>query len=338
MNETYKSAGVDIERADVLKSKIKEIAKRTMKKYVIHGIGPFAAVLKMPSELVVATCDGVGTKIALAQEYGKVEVLGYDLVAMNVNDIIAMHGKPIFFLDYIGIPNLDVTDIEKIVKSMSDACLESDCSLVGGETAQMPNFYLENRFELVGFCVGSVKKKDLPKKEKVKPGDIVLAFPSNGVHSNGFSLIRKLIEEKKINPDDKINNEKVIDILLRPTKIYVRNFFEIVKKFGYPKISANITGGGIPGNLSRMLPEKCSAVIDKKTLEFLSDKFCSRIFSYISRFVPESEMFKVFNMGSGFVLVYSEKKANEILKKMKDKIFKIGYISDKKSKERVIIN
>ncbi len=334
MEISYKSAGVDIDKADAIKENIKKIASGTLKSIVIHGVGPFAAVAKLPAGFIVATCDGVGTKIAIAQEFNRIEGLGYDLVAMNVNDILAMHGKPLLFLDYIGVPNLETINIEKLISSIASACIEADCSLVGGETAQMPGFYEKNRFELVGFCIGIVKK--LPQKNKISEGDVILAFPSNGPHSNGYSLIRKLIEEKLINPEDRLKRDKLIDVILRPTRIYVNDFFEIVKEFGYPKASANITGGGIPGNLSRIIPEKMTAAIDKKSLEYLSENFADGIFSHISRFVPEKEMIKVFNMGAGFVMIYPKKKAQIILEKMKGKVFKIGSI-EKWREEKVVI-
>lgn len=334
MEFSYKSAGVDIDKADAIKEKIKDIAKGTLKNFVLQGVGPFAAIAKLPSGFIIATCDGVGTKISIAQEFNKLEGLGYDLVAMNVNDILAMHGKPMLFLDYIGVPNLETVDIEKIIKSIASACIEADCCLVGGETAQMPGFYERNKFELVGFCIGITRKPS--QKNKVSNGDIVLALPSNGLHSNGYSLIRKLLEKKLINPAEQINGNKIIDIILRPTKIYVKDFFEVVKEFGYPKASANITGGGIPGNLSRVIPENLTAVIDKRSLEILSERFADGIFSYISRFVPEQEMFRVFNMGAGFVMIYPKKKAQAILEKKRDKIFKIGQIEKYKG-EKVII-
>lgn len=336
----YKSAGVDLDKAELLKSRIKEIANKTLKDFVIHGVGPFASVIKALGGYVVATCDGVGTKIVLAKEFGKIDILGYDLVAMNVNDVIAMHGKPLFFLDYIGVPNLETVEVEKLVESIANACIEAECSLVGGETAQMPGFYKDGKFELVGFCVGIVKKTSLPKVEKVSKGDLVLAFPSNGVHSNGYSLIRKSIEEKKIRPEDKIGEHRVVDILLRPTRIYVKHFFEIVKEFGYPKVSANITGGGIPGNLSRVIPPGYVAVIEKEALDDLSRRYAGNVFSYISEFVPEQEMYRVFNMGAGFVMIYPRKKALSVLQKFGGQVFKIGYIDGAKNetKQKVIIS
>lgn len=334
----YKSAGVDIDEADRIKSRIREIAERTLSETVLHSIGPFAAVVKLPSVCVVATCDGVGTKTALAYDYGKLDGLGFDLVAMNVNDIIAMHGNPIIFLDYIGVPSLYDVDVERIVASIADACREAGCSLVGGETAQMPGFYEKGKFEMVGFCVGIARKTSLPKKEKITKGDVIVAFPSNGIHSNGYSLIRKLIEEKRINPDDKLGDRSVIDILLRPTTIYVRDFQKLTKAFGYPKASANVTGGGLVRNLSRIIPQGLKAVVKKEVLKSMSERFCNGIFSYIGHVVPENEMFRVFNMGAGFAMVYPKKKAETIIRSMEGQVFAIGHIEEAKDSQKVVFS
>ncbi len=338
MGGNYKSSGVDIDKADIIKEKIKEIARHTYKSFVLEGVGPFSAVLKLKGNILLATSDGVGTKTLLAVKYGRIKTLGYDLVAMNVNDILAMHGKPLFFLDYIGVSSLDEkVDIIQILEGIAEACREADCSLVGGETAQMPGFYSEGAIELVGFCVGTAKKNALPKINKVKPGDIILAFPSQGIHSNGFSLIRKLISDGKIDPQKQIRGKSIIELLLTPTKIYVSEFFQLVKLYSFPKVSAHITGGGIPGNLGRVIPPSLTALIDKEKILQIQEKFSFGIFSYISDFVSEDEMFKVFNMGVGFLMVYPRKVGEKILSDRKVQVFEVGFIKEAKDGRRVTI-
>ena len=330
---TYKSSGVDIDKAEEIKEGIKSIVRRTLKKNVLFDVGPFSAGVEFGGKVLLATCDGVGTKTKLAVEFGKPEGLGYDLVAMNVNDVLAMHGKPIFFLDYIGMNNLRKEVVLKIVESVANACQDAECSLIGGETAEMPGFYSKDSIELVGFCVGEAEKEKLPKPEEIKRGDVLLAFPSTGPHSNGYSLIRKLISDGKLNPNQKLNGEKkLLDVLLFPTKIYVKDFFYICENFAFPKASAHITGGGIPENLSRIIPDGKKAVINKKKIREISEKFSFGVFSMILRYVDEREMFRVFNMGVGFIMVFPEETAREVVERSEKPIFEIGYIEDGEDK------
>ena len=335
---TYKSSGVDIDKADEIKKEIKSLVRRTLKKNVLFDVGPFSAGFELEGKVLLATCDGVGTKTKLAVEFGKPEELGYDLVAMNVNDILAMHGRPIFFLDYIGMNNLREELVLKIVESIADACREAECSLIGGETAEMPGFYSENSIELVGFCVGEAQKEALPQPEEIKKGDILLAFPSAGPHSNGYSLIRKLISDGKLNPNQKLNGEKkLIDVLLSPTKIYVKDFFYICERFAFPKSSAHITGGGIPGNLSRIIPDGKKAVINTRKIREISEKFSFGIFSVISKYVGKEEMFRVFNMGVGFIMVFPEKTAKAVIENSEIPVFEVGYIEDERNGNKKVV-
>ncbi len=346
---SYRSSGVDIESADKLKSFIAKLARKTYDKNVLEGVGPFSSVLRLDSTLVLATCDGVGTKILLATRYGRFRGLGYDLVAMNVNDVVAMHGKPLFFLDYIGVPKLIPSVVKEVVSGIVSACNEAGCSLVGGETAQMPDFYARGAFELVGFCIGVVDETNVPQPGKVEQSDVILAFPSCGPHSNGFSLIRKLLSKNILNPNTKLGGKRLIDIILSPTKIYVRDFFSFVGEFGYPKVSAHITGGGIPGNIKRVIPDGKIAVLRKETVYELDEKFCNSVFSHISNYVDEREMFNVFNMGLGFCMVVSpsvyeslkkkvDEKANRETNKRKYDLFAVGYIDSGRAKgNRVVI-
>ena len=328
----YKDAGVDLDKAEKIKREIRKIAKRTYK-FVVEGVGPFSAVLKsspLSGKLLLATADGVGTKVKLAFQFGKLDGLGFDLVGMCVNDILAMHGKPLFFLDYIGVPKLDEKVLD-IVKSIARACKEAECSLVGGETAQMPDFYQENSAELVGFCIGVLEPKNKPKPEKIKEGDIVVALPSAGFHSNGYSLLRKLLDSGKISPDDMVDGRKLKDHLLAPTKIYVKAFRKYILPLS-PKVSAHITGGGLPENISRVIPDDFQVVILKKLLNSKHNRNW-KIFRYVMEKgeIPEVEMFRVFNMGVGFVSIIPQKFENRI----KPPLFKIGVVE--KGKRKVVI-
>lgn len=327
---TYLSAGVNLDRAGEIKQRIKEIAIGTLSDRVLQGVGPFSAVLKVESgQVMLATCDGVGTKTLLSLKYGKVKELGYDLVAMNVNDILAMHGKPEFFLDYIGLNSLDDFDILEFIEGVAEACKVSSCSLVGGETAQMKGFYSKGAVELVGFCIGFANPENLPKIENVKKGDVIFAFPSAGIHSNGFSLIRKLVEKGLLNMNSNFIGKKLYEIILRPTRIYVRDFFSLVEKVGYPKVSAHITGGGIPENLGRVIPDGLSAFISEKKLHEIQENFADGIFDLISKFVERNEMRRVFNLGIGFAMVFSSEVSDKIESYCSDLgVFEVGYIDD----------
>ena len=298
---TYKEAGVDVESSDLFKGNLKKILKYS--KYVIEGVGPFASVLKIPSQqgCLVMSCDGVGTKLKFASEFGQYKTVGIDLVAMSVNDVLCMNAKPYFFLDYIGINLFDRRVLDEIIKGISIGCELAGCCLVGGETAQMPEFYSDNYFELVGFAVGFVNKKNLPRIEEVREGDIILGLDSSGLHSNGFSLVRKILERKK-----ELSNLK--KIILTPTRIYVRDFFEIVKVLGYPKTSAHITGGGIMGNIKRVIPKSRKIVIFKENLKK------HKTFEILQKEgdIDEEEMFSVFNMGLGFSMLYDRNKLRKI--------------------------
>lgn len=327
---TYLDAGVNLDRAGEIKQKIKEIASGTLSHRVLQGVGPFSAVLEVESgRVMLATCDGVGTKTLLSLKYGKVKELGYDLVAMNVNDILAMHGEPEFFLDYIGLNSLDEFDILEFIEGVAEACKVSGCSLVGGETAQMKGFYSKGAVELVGFCIGFANPENLPRIEDVKKGDVVFAFPSSGIHSNGFSLMRKLVEKGLLKMNSNFRGKKLYEIILRPTRIYVRDFFSLVEKVGYPKVSAHITGGGIPENLGRVIPDGFSAFISVKKLQEIQENFADGIFDLISKFVEEDEMRRVFNLGIGFAMVFSSEISDKIRSYSSDLgVFEVGYIDD----------
>jgi phosphoribosylformylglycinamidine cyclo-ligase len=307
MNISYKDAGVDIDAGNSFVEKIKPFVKETFNENVVGNIGSFAGAFRLPSgykkPVLLGATDGVGTKLKLAIDAKKYDTVGIDLVAMCVNDLICNFGTPLFFLDYYATAKLDVDAAADVVKGIAQGFKQAECALIGGETAEMPGMYREDDFDLAGFAVGIAEEDEL--NPKVKEGDILLALPSSGVHSNGYSLVRKLFFEKlKMKFDDEIDGKKLIDILLTPTRIYVKEF----KKFK-PLLHAlaHITGGGIVENLPRVLPDDLEAVVYKDKIKVLP------IFEFMSKYVDENEMFRTFNMGVGMILAVDRKDVDEIL-------------------------
>jgi phosphoribosylformylglycinamidine cyclo-ligase len=305
---SYKDAGVDIDAGNSLVERIKPFVKETFNQNVVGGIGSFAGAFRLPTgykkPVLLSATDGVGTKLKLAIDAKKYDTVGIDLVAMCVNDLICNFGEPLFFLDYYATGKLEVDVASEVVRGIAKGCKEAECALIGGETAEMPGMYGEDDFDLAGFAVGIAEEDEL--NPKVNDGDILLALPSSGVHSNGYSLIRKLFFDKlNMKFDDEINGKKLIDILLTPTRIYVKEF----KKFK-DKINAlaHITGGGIVENLPRVLPDDLEAVIYKEKIKVLD------IFKFMSEYIEEDEMFRTFNMGVGMIIAATEENADFIIK------------------------
>jgi len=308
MKISYKDSGVDIDAGNLLVEKIKPFVKETFNENVIGGIGSFAGAFKLPNgyknPVLLAATDGVGTKLKLAIEAKKFDTIGIDLVAMCVNDLICNFATPLFFLDYYATGKLKVNEASEVIKGIAKGCIEAECALIGGETAEMPGMYKEEDFDLAGFAVGIAEIDEI--NPKVKEGDILIALSSSGIHSNGYSLVRKLFFEKlKMSFDDEIDGKKLIDILLTPTKIYVKEFKKLKP---YINALAHITGGGIVENLPRVLPEGLRAVVYKDKIKVLP------IFEFISKYVDEEEMFRTFNMGVGMILAVSEGKVDYVLK------------------------
>ena len=308
MKISYKDAGVDIDAGNSFVDKIKPYVKETFNENVVGGIGSFAGAFRLPSgykkPVLLSATDGVGTKLKLAIDAKKYDTVGIDLVAMCVNDLICNFGEPLFFLDYYATGKLDIDAASKVVKGIAKGCKEAECALIGGETAEMPGMYSKDDFDLAGFAVGIAEEDDL--NPKVKENDILLALPSSGIHSNGYSLVRKLFFEKLNKSfDEDFDGKKLIDVLLTPTRIYVKEF----KKFK-DKINAlaHITGGGIIENLPRVLPDDLEAIVYKDKIKVLP------IFEYISKYVEEDEMFRTFNMGVGMIFAVSEENVDDILK------------------------
>jgi phosphoribosylformylglycinamidine cyclo-ligase len=305
---SYKDSGVDISAGNELVERIKPLAKSTTIPGVLGGIGSFSGAFEIPSgyknPVMMAATDGVGTKLRLAIESGKIDSVGIDLVAMCVNDLICNFAEPAFFLDYYATGKLSIDDAERVVAGIANGCKIAECALIGGETAEMPGMYEGKDFDLAGFAVGLAEKEDLTNRKTPEIGDVLVALPSSGVHSNGYSLVRKLLFDKlALSFDYGLDGKKLIDILMEPTKIYVKEF----KKHKKDLIAlAHITGGGITENLPRVLPDGISAKVDKSAIKI------PEIFKFMAKHMSEDEAYRTFNMGIGMVWVVKVDKAEEI--------------------------
>ena len=332
---TYNKSGVNMAAADKLVNYISKIASKTYKKdkqaNSFKNIGSFGSVfdlgqLKMKNPIIVSSTDGVGTKLELASKFKKYNSIGQDLVAMCVNDIIVQGAKPIFFLDYIAVNKLKLYKVKKIINGIVAGCKLANCSLVGGETAEMPGTYGKNKFDLAGFAVGVVEKKNLLTKKKIKAKNIILAVPSSGFHSNGFSLVRYILKKKNLFLSSKIKKE-----LLKPTKIYVKELNKINKK----KLitgCANITGGGLINNLVRVVPDNLCLNINLSKIKIRP------IFKWLKKYnIKDSEMISTFNCGVGFCLITDKKNLNKIKKifPKQYKPYEIGFLSRNKDKFKI---
>jgi phosphoribosylformylglycinamidine cyclo-ligase len=330
---TYKKSGVNINLADRFVEHIAKISKKNVKKNSKYlnkdNIGAFGSTfdiskIKIKDPLIVSSTDGVGTKIDLANLFNKFDTIGIDLVAMCVNDLIVQGAKPLFFLDYIAVGKIKINKLKQILSGIVKGCAISDCSLIGGETAEMPGTYDNNKFDLAGFSVGIVSKKKLLHKRNVHAGDVIMGVPSSGVHSNGYSLVRSIIKNKKI-------TKKIKDALLTPTKIYTKEILNLSKK-NLIHSGAHITGGGLISNIARSVPEHLSLSLD------LSKIKPKKIFKWIkTNDISDNEMLKTFNCGVGFCLIIKRKNIKKIKKYFsKDYVpYEIGFIS--KSKKRINI-
>ncbi|WP_255993899.1 phosphoribosylformylglycinamidine cyclo-ligase [Clostridium perfringens] len=322
---TYKEAGVNIEEGYRSVKLIKEYAKKTMSEYVLNGLGSFAGMVELPEgykkPVLVSGTDGVGTKLDIACKKKKFDTVGIDCVAMCVNDILCHGAKPLFFLDYIACGKLEAEVSSDLVKGVAEGCIKSQCSLIGGETAEMPGMYKEGDYDIAGFAVGIVDKDKIINGKDIKSGDKLIGIASSGVHSNGYSLIRKVFK----NLDEDFNGKAIWEELLTPTKIYVKPVLSLLEKFNI-KGMAHVTGGGFYENLPRMLSEEgLSIVINKNSYEI------PEIFKKLMELgVKEEEMYNTFNMGIGFVLCVEEDEVEEVLKELSkqgEKAFEIGYIN-----------
>ena len=320
---TYKKSGVDIKAADKFVKFISNISTKKKGKKKFSNIGGFGSINNMPKNVkkpkIVACTDGVGTKIEIANAIKKYDSIGIDLVAMSVNDLIVQGAKPLLFLDYISINKINLPKLKSLIKGVIKGCKISNCELVGGETAEMPGTYEKGKFDIAGFAVGIVDEKKILNKSKIKKNDIILAIPSSGLHSNGFSLVRNLIQKKKININRNIFLKKE---LIKPTKIYVKEILSLIDK-NLINGCANITGGGIADNIKRVIPNNYSAEIDLNKIKTL------KIFKWLkSHGISDNEMLKTFNCGVGFCLIINSKNLHKVLKVFpkKFKPYMIGQI------------
>lgn len=326
---SYKDSGVDIDAGNALVEAIKPIAKATKRPEVSASLGGFGALFELPLDkykkpLLVSGTDGVGTKLRLAIESKKHDQVGIDLVAMCVNDLIVQGAEPLFFLDYYATGKLEIDVATDVVKGIGDGCLQAGCSLIGGETAEMPGMYPDGDYDLAGFCVGIVEKEDLIDGTKVKAGDVLLGLSSSGPHSNGYSLIRKIIEVSNTDLQSDCGGQPLIDALMAPTKIYVKSVLELMKKVEIHAIS-HITGGGLLENIPRVMPENTKAKIETTSWER------PVVFDWIQENgnVDFHEMHRTLNCGIGLVIVVSEEnKATAIreLESLGEEVSVIGHI------------
>jgi phosphoribosylformylglycinamidine cyclo-ligase len=309
----YRSAGVDLAASDEAKSRIAKLVSSTFTSGVLGAFGGFGGMFRVPpgmrSPVLVASADGVGTKIKVAIESGRNDTIGHDLVNHCVNDILVQGAKPLFFLDYVAFGKLDPVTLEQVVSGVAAGCRENECSLIGGETAEMPGLYVPPDYDLAGFIVGAVEEDEIPGPQKVRDGDVLIAFESSGLHTNGYSLARKIVSERmhlRFDQPFPGIDASVADVLLAVHRSYLR---ALAPALGKINAMAHITGGGLPGNLDRALPAALDAYIDSGTWEI------PPVFTALQEAgkIARDEMFRVFNMGVGMVAVASAAAADEII-------------------------
>ncbi|MDK4137146.1 phosphoribosylformylglycinamidine cyclo-ligase [Staphylococcus pseudintermedius] len=339
MAESYKKAGVDIEAGYEAVKRMSSHVERTMRKEVLGGLGGFGATfdlsqLNMKAPVLVSGTDGVGTKLKLAIDYDRHDTIGIDAVAMCVNDILTTGAEPLYFLDYIATHKVVPEIIEQIVKGISDGCVETNTALIGGETAEMGEMYHEGEYDVAGFAVGAVEKDEYIDGSKVEKGDVIIGLASNGIHSNGYSLVRRLVAESGIDVNDTFEGEQsFLDMLLTPTALYVSPVLA-VKKDVQIKAMTHITGGGFYENIPRALPEGKTAVVN--TASFPTPP----IFNWLQAQgnIDTDEMYHIFNMGIGFTLIVApedEVAVHEILKNANVDAYTIGHITEEDSAIRL---
>jgi len=341
---SYEEAGVSIDANDAMVARIQSSLASTFGPRVVAAPGGFAGLFRLDYDeklfkknyrnpVLIACTDGVGSKVQLAAKARKFDTVGIDLVAMSVNDMLVMGAEPLFFLDYLAVHTLEPPHIAELVKGIAGGCRTADCALIGGETAEMPDTYRKGDFDMAGFAVGVVEKDKIITGKQVRPGDVILGLRSNGLHSNGYTLARnicfKRAKLKMKDVLDELDGTTLGEALLAPTRIYVRPIVKLLMKYKVKRVvhaMAHITGGGLVGNIPRVLPKNCNAVI--KASSWPRDK----IFSFLQETGPveEDEMFRVFNMGIGYVLVVAEDFAESIARKLLrwgEKVNKIGRIT-----------
>ncbi len=329
---TYEEAGVSIDKGNESVEKMKPFVKKTFRKEVLADLGGFGGLFALDKDkyeepVLVSGTDGVGTKLKVAFAMDKHDTIGIDAVAMCVNDIIVTGAEPLFFLDYLAVGKLDPEQVTQIVKGVSEGCIQAGCSLIGGETAEMPGFYPEGEYDVAGFAVGIVDKKKIINGKNIEEGDLVLGLPSSGLHSNGFSLARKVLFEKGFLQTDSYlegMGTSLGTLLIEPTKIYVKTILKLIESAEIKGL-AHITGGGLVENVPRVLPEGLCAEIEGNSFSK------PPVFEFIQNIgeIEDEEMYRVFNMGIGMVIIANEKEAEKIIaqcNQMEEKIYTIGKI------------
>ena len=333
---SYRDAGVDIDAGDQLVENIKPFAKRTMRPEVLGGLGGFGALVeigkKYQNPVLVSGTDGVGTKLKLAFEWDIHHTVGIDLVAMSVNDILVQGAEPLFFLDYFACGKLDVARATDVIKGIAEGCEQSGCALIGGETAEMPGMYPEGEYDLAGFAVGVVEKSKVINGRSIRPGDVVLGLASNGAHSNGYSLIRKIIERSNPDLDAEFDGGKTLrQAVIAPTRLYVKPILAALEKFEI-KGMAHITGGGLTENIPRVLPENCVAQIDAQSWPL------PKLFQWLQQAgnVEQQEMYRTFNCGIGMAVIVPAEQAEAaqaFLAGQGETVYRLGTIRERAGSE-----
>jgi len=327
---SYRDAGVDIDAGDALVDRIKPFAKRTMRPEVLGGIGGFGALFELSKKfkepVLVSGTDGVGTKLKLAFQLNKHDTVGQDLVAMSVNDILVQGAEPLFFLDYFACGKLDVETAATVVQGIAQGCELAGCALIGGETAEMPSMYPDGEYDLAGFAVGAVEKADIIDGSRIIPGDVVLGLASSGAHSNGYSLVRKIIDVAKPDLDADFHGRPLRDVVMAPTRIYVKPLLALMQALpGAVKGMAHITGGGITENVPRILRDELTARIDAASWTL------PPLFQWLQQAgnVDIQEMYRVFNCGIGMAVVVAEADADKVTAQLSaagETVYRIGRI------------
>ena len=332
---SYKGAGVDIDAGEELVKNIKPLAAKTKRDGLVGGIGGFGALFEIPKHyeqpILVTGTDGVGTKLRLALDIGRHNTIGIDLVAMSVNDILVQGAEPLFFLDYFSCGKLDVERATEVVSGIAKGCELSGCALIGGETAEMPGMYAGEEYDLAGFAVGAVERNKIITGDHISTGDTLLGLSSSGAHSNGYSLIRKILTKSGAKLDQKVGNQTLGDLLIEPTRIYVSSILNALKT-DQIKGLAHITGGGIIENIPRILPEHLAAEIDLKSWPR------SELFQWLQANgnVDDEEMLRVFNCGIGMVVICPAEQSvalSQTLESTGETVFRIGTVVNRKGRE-----
>ena len=333
---SYRDAGVDIDAGDQLVENIKPFAKRTLRPEVLGGLGGFGALVeiskKYQNPVLVSGTDGVGTKLKLAFEWDIHHTVGIDLVAMSVNDILVQGAEPLFFLDYFACGKLDVARATDVIKGIAEGCEQSGCALIGGETAEMPGMYPEGEYDLAGFAVGVVEKSKVINGRSIRPGDVVLGLASNGAHSNGYSLIRKIIERSNPDLDAEFDGGQTLrQAVIAPTRLYVKPILAALEKFEI-KGMAHITGGGLTENIPRVLPENCVAQIDAQSWPL------PKLFQWLQQAgnVERQEMYRTFNCGIGMAVIVPAEQADAaqaFLAEQGETVYRLGTIRERAGSE-----